>query len=89
MNRWLHRGARRDDDRRDDLLGSRAAHRLTAQPRTYTARELLPLVYEQMRSAARGMMAEERRDHTLRPMAPAHEAYARLARALLGAGQAA
>jgi RNA polymerase sigma factor (TIGR02999 family) len=42
------------------------------------ARELLPLVYEQLRASAARMMAAERPDHTLQPTALVHEAYLRL-----------
>jgi RNA polymerase sigma factor (TIGR02999 family) len=43
------------------------------------ADELMPLVYEQLRSLAAHYLAGERRDHTLQATAPVHEAYARLA----------
>lgn len=42
------------------------------------ARELLPLVYAQLRAAAARAMAAERRDHTLQPTALVHEAYLKL-----------
>ncbi len=42
------------------------------------ADELLPLVYEQLRSIARQHMAQERADHTLQATALVHEAYLRL-----------
>jgi len=41
--------------------------------------ELMPLVYDELRRQARGMMKSERRDHTLQATALIHEAYARLA----------
>ena len=44
----------------------------------HAAHELLPLVYEQLRAAARKQMAQERRDHTLQATALVHEAYVRL-----------
>jgi RNA polymerase sigma factor (TIGR02999 family) len=40
---------------------------------------LMPLVYEELRRQAVGMMRAERRDHTLQATALIHEAYARLA----------
>jgi RNA polymerase sigma factor (TIGR02999 family) len=42
------------------------------------ARELLPLVYEQLRASAAQRMAAERSGHTLQPTALVHEAYLRL-----------
>ncbi len=47
------------------------------------ARELLPLVYQQLRASAAKKMAAERSDHTLQPTALVHEAYIRL----VGQGQ--
>lgn len=47
--------------------------------RPEAAAEMLPLVYEELRSLARARMAGERRDHTLRATALVHEAYLRLA----------
>lgn len=44
----------------------------------HAAHELLPLVYEQLRAAARKQMAQERGDHTLQATALVHEAYVRL-----------
>ena len=41
--------------------------------------ELLPLVYDQLRSLAREYLRRERADHTLQPTALVHEAYLRLA----------
>ena len=41
-------------------------------------RELLPLVYEQLRACAQKQMAGERSDHTLQATALVHEAYLRL-----------
>jgi RNA polymerase sigma factor (TIGR02999 family) len=43
------------------------------------ADELLPLVYEELRSRAGKLIAAERRDHTLQRTALVHEAYLRLA----------
>src|SRR6185503_4941019 len=40
--------------------------------------ELLPLVYQELRSLARRQMAEERSEHTLQATALVHEAYLRL-----------
>lgn len=40
--------------------------------------ELLPLVYDQLRTIASARMAGERRDHTLQATALVHEAYARM-----------
>ena len=42
------------------------------------ADELLPLVYDELRRDAGGLMAAERVDHTLQPTALVHEAYLRL-----------
>jgi RNA polymerase sigma factor (TIGR02999 family) len=42
------------------------------------AEELLPLVYEELRSRAGKLMAAERRDHTLQRTALVHEAYLKL-----------
>jgi len=39
---------------------------------------LLPIVYEELRSMAQGMMRQERADHTLQTTALVHEAYLRL-----------
>lgn len=44
------------------------------------AQELLPLVYEELRSAAGRLFRGEGRDHTLQPTALVHEAYLKLAR---------
>ena len=41
---------------------------------------LLPLVYNELRTLAGGQLRRERRDHTLQPTALVHEAYMRLAR---------
>jgi RNA polymerase sigma factor (TIGR02999 family) len=41
--------------------------------------ELIPLVYDELRALAAKRLARERADHTLRPTALVHEAYARLA----------
>lgn len=40
--------------------------------------ELLPLVYDELRQLAAGMLAKERAGHTLQPTALVHEAYLRL-----------
>lgn len=37
-----------------------------------------PLIYDEVRRLAHGLMRRERREHTLQPTALAHEAYARL-----------
>lgn len=42
------------------------------------AEELLPLVYEQLRSTAGRLFASERLEHTLQPTAVVHEAYVKL-----------
>ncbi len=42
------------------------------------AEELLPLVYEELRSLAHGFFRRERSDHTLQPTALVHEVYLRL-----------
>lgn len=44
------------------------------------ARELIPLVYDELRRLARQRLQRERADHTLQPTALVHEAYLRLAR---------
>lgn len=49
-----------------------------AQGDSHAADELLPLVYEELRSLASACMRSERRDHTLQPTAIVHEAYLRL-----------
>ncbi len=43
-----------------------------------SARELTPLVYDELRRLARGYMAHERPDHTLQPTALVHEAFLNL-----------
>jgi RNA polymerase sigma factor (TIGR02999 family) len=43
------------------------------------ADQLMPLVYDQLRSLASRYMHSERTDHTLRPTAVVHEAYLKLA----------
>src|SRR5215831_3263767 len=45
------------------------------------AAELLPLVYQELRSLARAQMARERPDHTLQATALVHAAYLRLVQA--------
>lgn len=40
--------------------------------------QLLPLVYDELRALAGGMMLHERPDHTLQPTALVHEAYRKL-----------
>ena len=42
------------------------------------ANELLPLVYEELRSLARSKLSQEKLDHTLQATALVHEAYIRL-----------
>ena len=42
------------------------------------ADELLPLVYDRLRSLAHDLLARERPDHTLQPTALVHEAYLKL-----------
>ena len=42
------------------------------------AEKLLPLVYQELRSLARGRMGKERTEHTLQATALVHEAYLRL-----------
>lgn len=44
----------------------------------HAADQLMPLVYEQLRSLAGRYMRSERSDHTLRPTAVVHEAYLKL-----------
>ena len=45
---------------------------------TAAAEELFPLVYDQLRSMARGILQNERVDHTLQATALVHEAYLKL-----------
>src|SRR5947207_15853359 len=45
----------------------------------HAARELVPLVYDQLRKVAARLMRAERPGHTLSPSALVHEAYMRLA----------
>ena len=42
------------------------------------ADRLLPVVYEELRAIARGMLRRERSGHTLQPTALVHEAYLRM-----------
>ncbi len=56
---------------------TRILERLPAAPRE-SARELLPVVYEELRALARGQMAREGAGHTLQPTALVHEAFLRL-----------
>jgi RNA polymerase sigma factor (TIGR02999 family) len=49
------------------------------------ARELLPLVYDELRKLATAKMAQEKPDHTLQATALVHEAYIRLVDADLAA----
>lgn len=56
---------------------TRILHEIPARPEA--ASELLPLVYEELRSLARAKMAGENAGHTLRATALVHEAYLRLA----------
>lgn len=50
----------------------------TTAPGGMCAPDLLPLVYADLRAAARRLMSAERRDHTLQPTALVSEAYLRL-----------
>ncbi len=49
----------------------------TSEP-TPAAEELFPLVYDELRKLAGGLMSRERRGHTLQPTALVNEAYLRL-----------
>jgi len=49
------------------------------RPADVKPRELLPLVYDELRALARHRLATERAGHTLQPTALVHEAYLRLA----------
>lgn len=51
--------------------------RIDGDPST-AIRELLPLVYDELKRVAASRMAGERVDHTLSATALVHEAYARL-----------
>ena len=44
------------------------------------ARELLPLIYDELRALAGNYLGDQRRNHTLQPTALVHEAYMRMAR---------
>mgnify|MGYP001176426260 CR=1 FL=1 len=44
----------------------------------HAADELTPLIYDELRSLARGVLSSERPDHTLQATALVHEAYVRL-----------
>ncbi len=46
--------------------------------RSSAVEELMPLVYEELRSLAAARLAAERPDHTLQPTALVHEAYVKL-----------
>ncbi len=48
------------------------------------ANEMLPLVYEQLRSLAGSLMRGDRPDHTLQPTALVHEAWLKIASAMDG-----
>lgn len=48
------------------------------------AEDLLPLVYEELRSLAKARMSHEREDHTLQSTALVHEAYLRIAQPASG-----
>ncbi len=67
------------DDRAGDRA-SRVTHLLRAWGRgdLEAGRELLPLVYRELRQQAVGYLRHERPDHTLQPTALIHEAYIRL-----------
>lgn len=51
-----------------------------ADERPQTASRLLPIVYDQVRGVARGLMAREASGHSLQPTALVHEAYLRLSK---------
>ncbi len=61
-----------------DLDGSEPVSEAAAGVGGATASELLPLVYDELRTLARARMERERRDHTLQATALVHEAYVRL-----------
>ena len=48
--------------------------------RTPSLPEMLPRIYEELRTLAANVFRDERRDHTLQPTALVHEAYLRLAK---------
>ena len=48
------------------------------------ARELLPVLYDQLHAMARSQMGAQRRDHTLQPTALVNEAYVRIFRGQRG-----
>ncbi len=64
-----------DSDRVSEIVAGLSGE-LDAPGRS--AEELLPLVYERLRSLARRMIARERPGHTLQPTALVHEAYLKL-----------
>lgn len=68
-------GAARMPETRQEI--TRILQEIPARPEA--AAELLPLVYEELRSLARARMAQEKAGHTLRATALVHEAYMRLA----------
>lgn len=49
-----------------------------AKPEETSLPEMMPRVYEELRSLAASFFRDERRDHTLQPTALVHEAYLRL-----------
>ncbi|MEZ6242488.1 MAG: ECF-type sigma factor [Phycisphaerales bacterium] len=64
-------------------MGQDTAHATTVLTRLtagdpHAADELTPLLYDQLRRLAGGMLASERGGHTLQPTALVHEAYVRL-----------
>jgi RNA polymerase sigma-70 factor, ECF subfamily len=58
-------------------------HRLgrETEHRSRLSEEIFALVYDELHRTARGLMARERKDHTLQPTALVHEAYIRLVEA--------
>ncbi|HZW08750.1 MAG TPA: sigma-70 family RNA polymerase sigma factor [Phycisphaerales bacterium] len=69
-----------DFEPRDPTLGGQVTQLLQRAGRGDRAAtdELFPLVYDELRRLAGGMLAAERASHTLQPTALVHEAYMRL-----------
>ncbi|MCH9647894.1 MAG: sigma-70 family RNA polymerase sigma factor [Deltaproteobacteria bacterium] len=64
------------------IPGSRTITRLLerwSRGERQAAEDLMPLVYDELRSLARGYFRSERSDHTLQPTALVHEVFLRLA----------
>ncbi len=81
FRRWLReRAAERPAARHADpaKLATAIVERLGEEHPGHTPEELLPLVYDELRRAARGYLQHERPGHTLQATALVHEAYLKL-----------